>query len=155
MSNPGVAVKALTITSSSAMGGNTAAKAGDGDATTRWESGRTDAEWIQFDFGTKTQLGYMKLVWENAYGKEYAIQISDDGQTWYQLRYVADGKGGTEEFMNLNANVRYVRMQRREARDPIRIPPCSRWSSNPLAATTRWAARWPPPSRRSPQTATS
>jgi CxxC motif-containing protein (DUF1111 family) len=110
MSNPGVAVKALTITSSSAQGGNTAAKAGDGDATTRWESAQQDDSWLQFDFGSKTQLGYMKLVWENAYGKEYAIQISDDGQTWYQLRYVADGKGGTEEFMNLNANVRYVRI---------------------------------------------
>ncbi|SHN38078.1 di-heme oxidoredictase family protein, partial [Rhizobacter sp. OV335] len=38
------------------------------------------------------------------------ILVSDDGATWYQLRYVADGKGGTEEFYNLNANVRYVRI---------------------------------------------
>jgi len=110
MSNPSVAVKAVTVTASSATGGNTAAKAIDGDATTRWESAQKDGEWIQFDFGTKTQIGYLKLTWENAYGKEYSIQVSDDGQNWYQLRYVADGKGGTEEFMNLNSNVRYVRI---------------------------------------------
>ncbi len=141
MSNPGVAVKALTATSSSAQGGNTAAKAVDGDATTRWESAQQDDSWIQFDFGAKTELGYMKLVWENAYGKEYAIQVSDDGQTWYQLRYVADGKGGTEEFMNLNAERSLRAHQRREARHAVRLSRCSRWRSNRRAATTRWVRK--------------
>lgn len=112
VSNPGVVVKPVAATSSpTANQGNSAAKAMDGDAGTRWESTATDTAWIQFDFGTKTALGYLKLVWENAYGKEYALQGSDDGQTWYQLRYVVGGKGGTEEFFNLNANVRHVRLQ--------------------------------------------
>jgi len=112
ISNPGIAVKVVTATSSATEGdANSAAKAIDGSMTTRWASAQDDGAWIQFDFGAKTPLGYMKLVWENAYGKEYAIQGSDDGQTWYQLRYVVGGKGGTEEFFNLNANVRYVRVQ--------------------------------------------
>jgi len=111
MSNPGVVIKGVTATSSAVEGGNTAAKAIDGNMTTRWSSAQDDAAWIQFDFGAKTQIGYLKLSWENAYGKEYALQGSDDGQTWYQLRYVVGGKGGTEEFFNLNANVRYVRLQ--------------------------------------------
>ena len=106
MSNPGVAVKAVTATSSASQGNNSAAKAIDGSLSTRWESAYEDGAWIQFDFGAKTKLGYMKLVWQNSYGKEYALQVSDDGQTWYQLRYVTDGKGGTEEFFNLNADVR-------------------------------------------------
>jgi len=110
MSNPGVVVKPVAASASTSQGGNTAAKAIDGIANTRWESAQTDDSWIQFDFGAKTQLGSMKLVWENAYGKEYAIHVSDDGQTWYQLRYVAGGKGGTEEFMNLFADTRYVRI---------------------------------------------
>jgi CxxC motif-containing protein (DUF1111 family) len=112
MSNPGVAVKPVAATSSAtANQGNSAAKAIDGSLTSRWESAHSDDHWIQFDFGAKTQLGYMKLVWENAYGKEYALEVSDDGNTWYQLRYVVGAKGGTEEFFNLNANVRYVRMR--------------------------------------------
>jgi len=110
MSNPGVALQPTAVTASTQLGGNTAMKTIDGDATTRWESDRTDAEWIQFDFGTKTQLGSMKLTWENAYGKEYSIEVSDDGATWYQLRHVVGGTGGAEEFMNLNSNVRYVRI---------------------------------------------
>jgi len=110
-SNPSVAVKPVLVTSSSALGGNTAAKAIDGSQDTRWESAHQNDAWIQFDFGAKTKLGYMKLAWYNSYGKEYTLQVSDDGQTWYQLRYVVAGQGGVEEFFNLNANVRYVRLK--------------------------------------------
>ena len=111
VSKPGVAVKVAAATSSAVEGANSAALAVDGSMTTRWSSAATDTAWIQFDFGAKTPLGYLKLVWENAYGKEYAIQGSDDGQTWYQIRYVVAGKGGTEEFFNLNTSVRYLRLQ--------------------------------------------
>ncbi|WP_407700574.1 di-heme oxidoredictase family protein [Steroidobacter gossypii] len=110
VSNPGVVVKPVAATASSFQGGNTAARAIDGVGNTRWESQRSDEQWIQFDFGAKTQLGSMKLTWENAYGKEYSILVSDDGDTWYQLRYVAGGRGGVEEFMNLTSNVQYVRI---------------------------------------------
>jgi CxxC motif-containing protein (DUF1111 family) len=110
VSNPGVTVRPQAVTASTAMGGNTAANAVDGDSTTRWESAHTDSEWIQFDFGAKTQIGSMKLAWENAHAQEYSIQVSDDAQTWYQLRYVVGSQGGTEQFMNLNSNVRYMRM---------------------------------------------
>jgi hypothetical protein len=84
----------------------------DGNTTTtRWESEHgVDSEWITFDFGGKTQLGSMRLIWEGAYAKEYAIQGSVDGTTWYQLRYRADGTGGIEDWMNLNAFVQYIRV---------------------------------------------
>jgi CxxC motif-containing protein (DUF1111 family) len=110
-SSPGVALKPTAVTASTQMGGNTAANTIDGDLTkTRWESAYDDSEWIQFDFGAKTPIGSVKLVWENAHASEYALQVSDDAQTWYQLRYVVGSNGGTEQFMNLSANVRYVRM---------------------------------------------
>ena len=109
---PSVAVKPVAATSSAVEGNNMAASmAIDGNVGTRWSSKSEDGAWIQFDFGIKTQIGYLKLTWENAYGKEYALQASDDGQTWTQLRYVTDGKGGTEEFLNLGANARYLRLQ--------------------------------------------
>lgn len=112
LSKPGTTLQGVKATSSAVENNNNGPdKAVDGSLTTRWASTQDDAAWIQFDFGAKTALGYMQLVWENAYGKEYAILASDDGQTWYQLRYVAGGKGGTEEFFNLNANVRYVKIQ--------------------------------------------
>lgn len=84
----------------------------DGNMESRYESQHgVDDAWIQFDFGAKTQLGYMKLEWENAHGEEYMLQVSDDDENWYHLRYVVGGQGETEEFFNLNSSVRYVRLQ--------------------------------------------
>jgi CxxC motif-containing protein (DUF1111 family) len=108
---PGIVLKPVAATSSGVEGNMTAALAIDGKTSTRWGSKSEDGAWIQFDFGTKTQVGYMKLLWENAYGKEYALNVSDDGQTWSQVRYVSAGTGGTEEFYNLGVNARYIRLQ--------------------------------------------
>ncbi|WP_417358711.1 di-heme oxidoredictase family protein [Gallaecimonas pentaromativorans] len=95
---------------------NTAAKAIDGDLQTRWESAWSnaadpDAAWLQFDFGSKTAIGYMKLQWERAHAAQYAVYISDDAQTWYQLRYVVGSQGETEQFYNLGIYARYLRLQ--------------------------------------------
>ena len=111
-SKPGVAIKPVA-TSSSALenAGLSSAMAVDGQLGTRWASAFEDGAWIQFDFGVKTPIGYIKLQWENSYGKEYALRTSDDGVTWTQLRYVSNGHGGSEEFFNLNANARYIRLQ--------------------------------------------
>lgn len=109
---PSTVLKPVSATSSLVENaGLSAAAAIDGLANTRWASTRDDGAWIQFDFGAKTPIGYMKLVWENAYGKQYALLASDDGQTWTQLRLVNNGQGGTEEFFNLGISARYIRMQ--------------------------------------------
>jgi CxxC motif-containing protein (DUF1111 family) len=108
---PGVLVRPVAATSSAVEGGLTAAQAIDGKANTRWGSTFEDGAWITFDFGAKTQIGYMKLLWENSYGKQYNLLTSDDGQTWNQIRAVTNGQGGTEEFFNLNVNARYIKLQ--------------------------------------------
>lgn len=112
LTKPGVVIKPLAATSSAVENGGLAAPmAIDGKPETRWASAAEDGAWIQFDFGAPTPIGAIRLTWENAYGKEYALRVSDDGRTWTQLRYVTDGKGGTEEFLNLNTTARYVRLQ--------------------------------------------
>ena len=109
---PGVVVKPVAATSSDVENpGMSAAAAIDGNPNSRWGSKFVDDAWIQFDFGSRTDIGAMKLVWERSYGKEYALQVSDDGQNWAQLRYVMDGKGGTEEFLNLGVSARFIRLQ--------------------------------------------
>ncbi|MFS2002458.1 di-heme oxidoredictase family protein [Duganella sp. CT11-25] len=108
---PGIVLKPVAATSSAVEGNMSASLAIDGKTNTRWGSQSEDGAWIQFDFGVKTQVGYMKLLWENAYGKEYALNVSDDGKTWSQVRYVSGGQGGTEEFYNLGVNARYIRLQ--------------------------------------------
>jgi CxxC motif-containing protein (DUF1111 family) len=102
----------VTATSSALEnGGMPATNTIDGNVGTRWSSKQEDGAWIQWDFGSKKQIGALKLTWENSYGKEYALQVSDDGQAWSQVRYVSAGKGGTEAFYNLGINTRYVRLQ--------------------------------------------
>ncbi len=112
LGKPGVLVKPVAATSSAVENaGASAAMAIDGKPGTRWASTFEDGAWIQFDFGAKTAVGYLKLVWENAYGKEYSLRTSDDGKTWTELRHVSNGRGGTEEFFNLGANARYLQLQ--------------------------------------------
>lgn len=111
---PGVTIKPVTAMSSKVENpANAAVYAIDGKTSTRWSSDAKDGDgaWIQFDFGAKTQVGYMKLLWENAYGKAYDLLVSDDGQNFTKIRSVTDGKGGTEEFFNLGVNARYLRLQ--------------------------------------------
>jgi CxxC motif-containing protein (DUF1111 family) len=109
---PGVAIKPVAATSSAVENqGTSASQVLDGQTNTRWASAFEDNAWIQFDFGARTQVGYMKLVWENAYGKQYNLMVSDDGENWSLLRAVTNGHGGTEEFFNLGVNARYIRLQ--------------------------------------------
>ena len=112
ISKPGVAIKPVSALASSAENGGLAAgNTIDGNLSSRWASKPEDGAWIQYDFGTAQPLGYMKLVWENAYGKAYAIQVSSDGKAWTQLREQRSGQGGTEEYFNLGVTTRFVRLQ--------------------------------------------
>ncbi len=111
ITKPGVSLKPVKVSSSAVEGANTADLTIDGKLNTRWSSAADNGAWIQWDFGTKTQVGYMKLTWENAYGKQYNLQVSDDGQNWTTIRAVTNGLGGTEEFFNLGVNARYVQLQ--------------------------------------------
>lgn len=67
-------------TASSVNGGNVAANAVDGDATTRWESEQGhDPEWIQVDLGSSQGVCAITLNWETAAAKDYTIATSENG----------------------------------------------------------------------------
>lgn len=87
-----------------------AANAVDGDLTTRWSSKFYDPQWIYVDLGAIYQIEAVRLKWELACAKIYAIQVSDDAQNWSNVYYTAAGQGGTEEITGLNARARYVKM---------------------------------------------
>jgi CxxC motif-containing protein (DUF1111 family) len=112
LSRPGAALRPVAATASSSTGaGAAAAMAIDGNPATRWQSASTNNEWIRFDFGTKTPIGAVRLHWEAAFAREYSIEVSDDGAEWHSLRQVTAGAGGVEEFFNISANVRYLRVR--------------------------------------------
>jgi hypothetical protein len=81
----------------------------DGDATTRWSSGRTDTEWLQVDLGRSTAVTQVVLQWEAAYGRAFQLQVSEDATTWTTVATVTDGTGGTQRLA-VSGTGRYVRM---------------------------------------------
>ncbi len=92
-----------------------ASKAIDGDITTRWSSNWSDEEWIYIQFNEPKNkpltFDYIKLYWEAAYGKQYEIQISDDGETWSTIYTETDGNGGIDEIhFDEEKTAEYVRM---------------------------------------------
>lgn len=50
------------------------------------------------------------LNWENAFGKEYKIQISSDAKNWTDVSIIKDGKQGLQTISFDETKGRYVRM---------------------------------------------
>ncbi len=86
-----------------------ASKAVDGDKTTRWSSEAWDPQWIYVDLGSVHTVGRVVLSWENAYGKTYDIQVSNDAQNWTTIYRELYGNGGINDI-KLYGTGRYVRM---------------------------------------------
>lgn len=92
-------------------GDNVAPKfAVDGNKGTRWSSKFEDASWMYVDLGKTYSVNKVVLTWENAYGKDYEIQVSTDGNNWKTVKTMKDQDGG-EDVIEFNAvNARYVKM---------------------------------------------
>ena len=71
--------------SSATASSGTAGNAIDGNDGTRWESASTDDETWTLDMGQKRIFNTIKILWEGAYCKEYALTYSNDGETWNEL----------------------------------------------------------------------
>ncbi len=80
----------------------------DGDTGTRWASAANDAEWLQVDLGQTSHIERVDLRWEAAYGKNYAIQVSNDGSSWTTINSRTGGTGGNESLA-VSGDGRYVR----------------------------------------------
>jgi hypothetical protein len=98
-------------TSSSNESGTLApGKAVDGNQGTRWASATGDDQWIRIDLQNRYRIDRVMLYWDAAYGKEFEIQISDDGSSWTSLYHKSDATGGNDNLM-LDGTGRYVRMK--------------------------------------------
>ena len=68
--------------------GNPAANAVDDNPRTRWSSRYQDGEWIRVDLGAGTTFDTVVIAWEQAYARDYTIQVSDDDQNWTDVKKV-------------------------------------------------------------------
>jgi len=93
--NPPASFPEVHVSASSDFAGNSPEFAIDGDPTTRWETEHgVDPGWIMVDFGHEQKMSKVKIKWERASAREYAIELSDDGIDW---NTVAEIKNGLED----------------------------------------------------------
>lgn len=94
--------------------GNLAAKAFDGDESTRWcANGQSNKETLEVDLGAPTKLTGVRLVWESDGAKYFHnIEGSADGKEWKVLVDASktDKSGPYEHDFNAEG-IRYVRVQ--------------------------------------------
>ena len=104
---------------SSIEGGNTANNGSDGSMTSRWGSNWSKdvdpaSAWWQVDLGKAYYISSVDIRWENAYGKDYKIQISNDPNfaTSVEIASVTGGDGKEDSVItDISVKGRYVRFQ--------------------------------------------
>jgi hypothetical protein len=102
-----------TASASSTEPGRSPADAIDGDTTsTRWASGIGGAgEWFRLDFGQPRTFDDVRIVWEAAYSKAYAISVSDDGAHWTPVAQATASGPGTVTTRFAPATARYLQVE--------------------------------------------
>jgi M6 family metalloprotease-like protein len=102
---------ALAQASSAEFSYTPASAAVDGVYSTRWSSAWSDNQWIALDLGASVRVDGVRITWESAYGREYAIQSGTSmNGPWTTVRSIATGKGGVESVSGLAATTRYLRV---------------------------------------------
>lgn len=82
----------------------------DGNKITRWASDYDDNSWCYVDLGEIIDISKVLIHWENAFGKKYKIQISDDATNWIDIYTENDSDGGLDTIP-INHQGRYIKMQ--------------------------------------------
>lgn len=109
---PAGPIAILSALGSTELDGNTPARAVDGNSTTRWESTwQTDPSWLTLDLGAPKALGNIDIDWEDSNAKVYAIQGSNDSNTWSDIATKTDGANyARTDSLKLSSTFRYVRI---------------------------------------------
>lgn len=96
----------FTVSAADEKDGYEAAKAGDGDPTTRWWAENTESSWMMLDLGGRYPVNKIKIDWHAQFAKTYKIRISKNGRYWKTVKSINNGDGGTDEiyFRTKNAN---------------------------------------------------
>ena len=84
--------------SSTENGHLTAAKAFDGNTSTRWSSAFSDPQWIQVDLGDTHSINRIVLNWQTAYGRAFQLQTSANGTTWTTIYSTTTSTGGLQTW---------------------------------------------------------
>jgi hypothetical protein len=105
-----IALNKPTTVSSIENGGMVGSNAVDGSQTSRWSSAFSDPQYIFVDLGAVYNINEIKIYWENAYGKNFEVQVSNDSTNWVQVKSVTGNATLLNDYTGLTATGRYVRI---------------------------------------------
>jgi hypothetical protein len=107
-----VKLRAASASASSTQFSYTPASAAIDDVfSTRWSSNFTDNEWLAQDLGTTARVDAVRINWEHAFAKSYAIQTGTSlGGPWTTAATVSNGQFGPQIVDNLNVTTRFLRL---------------------------------------------
>jgi hypothetical protein len=108
-----VKVLASSAQASSTQSSNTPASAAiDQNYETRWSSQSTDNEWLALDLGSTVRVDSLRIIWQNAYASQYAIQTGTSMTgPWTTVVSMTNSADGAQTVPNVNASTRYLRLQ--------------------------------------------
>lgn len=109
---PNIALSKPVTVSSVEDTGYPGSNAVDGNTSTRWSSSFNDNQWIQIDLQQTYTIQGVSLNWEAASGKDYRIDISNDGTTWTTVKTMTSMPAGAriDPISGLSGAGRYIRM---------------------------------------------
>lgn len=82
----------------------------DGQPGTRWSSPASDPQWVQVDMGQTATVCGVVLKWEDAFGRAYSVQTSEDGVEWLTAYSTEIGDGKTDDIYFKPVLARFVRV---------------------------------------------
>ncbi len=112
---PGTLSRATWVASSSTTGSDQPDNALDGDLSTRWSTGTSQAngQWFQVDMGATNVFNKLVLNSANSpndYPRGYQVFVSDDGVNWTGPIATGTGSVGTTPISFATQAARYIRI---------------------------------------------
>jgi hypothetical protein len=90
--------------------GHSAMYAIDGNAQSRWSSEYSDNHWLAVEMEEVKTIQRVMLRWETAFGREYSIDVSEDGEEWTTVYHEPFGNGGWDKILFEPVDAKYIRM---------------------------------------------
>ncbi len=82
----------------------------DTDDTTSWSSEPGAPQWLMVDLGKAQKIDRVRLFWGEDYALGYALQVSNDGQSWTDVAKTSKGMGDIEWMRFAPTDARWVRV---------------------------------------------
>ena len=101
-----------TATASNSESGNGIAKINDGNMNTRWSHDVSATSWVKLEWNEAQTMKSFRIYWERKNATTYALQISDDGQTWTDVASRTQAPADTTDTITLDQAVtaKYLRL---------------------------------------------